>query len=403
MLSILSQSKKHLFRFNKSIPPLSKSRIVPSIIPTSQVFKPNFPLNKNTPYLMQKMHSYPIEEAALKNNVKHPTSITDNEKPPSSNRILWQNGDRRIRQMTKDDLRIVLSEWAVREQWNPGESEIEAMFKLDPSGYYILERLDDNGTFIPVTSIAAIKILPLSLASLGIYITDPNERGKGYGTMLWYYVLGTLSCIDRIVLNAVPEQVKNYAKSGFTEMPKATIHRCIVNPSIKWKIDSHNKQGIKVDTTYTLDELVSYQKTGFPAQRKDFLKEWLAMPNTQIRVARDSNNKIVGYGVISRTIVKYDIDNKPIFGYKIAPLFADSVDISNRLCLSLSQAVDNHFSIHIDIPEGELSDHFLKQNISDKKITDVFQMVRMFHNKTPDSDLPVESSNLIAKTSAEFG
>src|SRR5690606_1981637 len=77
-----------------------------------------------------------------------------------------------IRPMTRGDLDIALS-WARDEGWNPGLDDAAAFHAADPSGF--LMGFVDGA---PASCISVVKYGG-DFAFLGLYIVQPQHRGKG--------------------------------------------------------------------------------------------------------------------------------------------------------------------------------------------------------------------------------
>jgi hypothetical protein len=86
--------------------------------------------------------------------------------------------DARVERMTRDDLALAL-EWAAKEGWNPGVGDVEAFLAADPGGFFVL-KVDGQS----VATLAAVRYGE-RFGFLGLYITAPGMRGRGYGVAVW--------------------------------------------------------------------------------------------------------------------------------------------------------------------------------------------------------------------------
>ena len=83
-----------------------------------------------------------------------------------------------IRAMQQHEISLAI-DWAAAEGWNPGLRDAECFYVADPKGF-LLGELDGK----PVGCISAIRYEE-EFGFLGLYIVQPEYRGKGYGLKLW--------------------------------------------------------------------------------------------------------------------------------------------------------------------------------------------------------------------------
>ena len=68
---------------------------------------------------------------------------------------------------------------AAAEGWNPGVHDAATFFAADPEGF-LVGRLDGR----PVGCISAVSYGG-TFGFVGLYIVEPEHRGKGHGLALW--------------------------------------------------------------------------------------------------------------------------------------------------------------------------------------------------------------------------
>lgn len=282
-----------------------------------------------------------------------------------------------VRNMEKADLKLVF-EWAEKESWNMGKHELEPLYAADPSGYYIL---DVNGK--PAASLAAVKYSS-DLAFLGLFIVLPELRGKGYGNILWDAVTRKIEICSGIGLNAVTAQIERYKKSGFNPSFLNTRLRGKAEniPGEKWIKNDH----FILTDQFSTASLIEYDRKIFSTPRKAFLTQWLKMPESHALVALDHDKNIIGYGVISCTEE----------GHKIAPLFANSKDVTDKLYRGLCSFAKKGTHISIDISE---TSPYASALIEQFKLEKVFDTMRMYKGKIPK----IDQTKTVALTSLEIG
>jgi GNAT superfamily N-acetyltransferase len=261
-----------------------------------------------------------------------------------------------VREMTKKDLKLVFN-WAVRESWNPGLYEIDALYEADPKGYYLLE-IDNE----PVASLAAVRYAT-NYAFLGLYIVAPSYRGQGYGKLLWDIVMKNLSDCSTVGLNGVNEQIGQYEKEGFK----------FAHSNIRWhgnlpdsqKSFEFPEKNISLSKPTSLTSFIDYDARLFPAPRASFLSKWLTMPHSHALGAME-NGELCGYGVIS----------KVNDGYKIAPLVADNSIIAKKIYTALCQCVGTKAPVYIDTPANNPEAILLMEKFGLEKKFETFRMYK---------------------------
>jgi hypothetical protein len=277
----------------------------------------------------------------------------------------------RIREMKPSEMRQAIY-WAKREGWNPGLYDEKCFHIADPNGYFVGEI---NGEV--VSMISAVKY-GMAYGFLGFYIVDPNERAKGFGIEVWKKALAYLD--GRLIgLDGVPEQVRNYEKSGFV-----FEHR---NITFKGKsIKKDYNQNEVVDLTIDDFEMIKkYDGSCFPDNRDAFLKCWIGQTNSHT-LGFLKNGKLLGYGKIRHCPE----------AYKIGPLFADDEVIAEKLFRGLQSKIPLQSDFTMDIPEPNKKALFFTDKY---KMEYFFETARMYKGGIPKIDL----NKIFGITSYELG
>jgi hypothetical protein len=275
-----------------------------------------------------------------------------------------------VERMTRDEVGLALG-WAASEGWNPGLHDAEAFLAADPQGFFVV-KVDRQ----PVATLAAVRYGE-RFGFLGLYITAPDKRGRGYGLTVWR--AGRAHLAGRVAgLDAVLEQEKTYARDGFVADHRTTRH---VLPSTSSLPAAHRPM---VDAREVpLETLAAYDRHLFPSTRSAFLAAWITMPDARSLAVTDGD-QMVGWGA-RRSCIQ---------GHKVGPLFADDSDIANDLFCALSADVAG--PIYLDIPGPNAAGRALAAR---HDMTPVFSTVRMYDGPPPVLDL----ERIFGVTTLELG
>jgi GNAT superfamily N-acetyltransferase len=274
-----------------------------------------------------------------------------------------------IRQMVKDDVELAV-DWAAEEGWNPGLNDAAWFYSADPHGFFIGEL---NGE--PVGCISAVSYGD-SFGFIGFYIIRKELRGKWYGVELGKKAMSYLGT-RAIGIDGVVRKIKNYEKFGFV-----LAHR---NIRYEGRGGGSASSGIVELVNLPFEAIVSYDAGIFSAQRATFLEQWIIQPDGA-SLGFLEGKELKGYGVmrLCRT------------GFKIGPLFADSLDIAERLFDALRGKVSPQTSVFLDVPAINPAALALVQNHS---MTPVFETGRMYNKEMP----AVPMGKVFGITSFELG
>jgi len=281
-----------------------------------------------------------------------------------------------IRKMTQEELGLALS-WAAIEGWNPGLHDAKTYFLADPNGFLLAE-FDGKA----IGCISAIKYSP-DFAFIGFYLVKPEFRGQGYGMQLWQAAMSYLSGCN-IGLDGVAAQQANYQKSGF--------QLAYANVRFQGEVDLVNadkpnklKGAVVPLGTVPLSSLFTYENAFFPADRTAFVQAWVEQDDANALVYVDEGS-VQGYGVIRQCQT----------GYKIAPLFADSLEIARSLIAALTADLPKGAAFFLDVPACHQDAVLLAKGFAMKP---VFETARMYTQTQPE--LPL--NRIYGVTSFEIG
>jgi len=253
---------------------------------------------------------------------------------------------------------------AAREGWNPGLEDASAFHCADPSGYFGA-RIGGN----LVSVISAVRY-GATFGFIGLFITAPSHRGKGYGQKVWDHAMNYLD--GRTTgLDAVKEQTARYARFGFKP-----VYRNIRYAGAPECGQSDDLRLQPLDAV-SFPDLCTYDRRFFPAERTGFLKGWTD-PGSKTRrgLAFVEDGTIQGFGVLRQCGD----------GHKIGPLYANTPDIADALFRALAVTVPGE-AVILDIPEPNASALLLAERYD---LSPEFETFRMY--KGPAPDLPLDQT-----------
>jgi ribosomal protein S18 acetylase RimI-like enzyme len=261
-----------------------------------------------------------------------------------------------IRAMGPEEMDLAI-EWAAAEGWNPGLYDGPVFHATDPGGFF-LGLLDGE----PVACISTVAY-SRTFGFLGFYIVRPGFRGRGLGLEIWKRGMAYLGSRN-VGLDGVPAQVDNYRKSGFVFAYSNIRYEGVA----EGRTDAKG-QAIRAPGANDLIDVARLDRRVFPAPRRDFLKRWLALPESHA-LAVYNGEALTGYGVIRRCRT----------GYKIGPLTANNESAAAALFDELLTRVERGAAIFLDVPEGN---RFAVRLAERNGMTPVFETARMYNKGEP--------------------
>jgi len=275
-----------------------------------------------------------------------------------------------VERMTRDDVGLALG-WAANEGWNPGLHDADAFWAADPRGFFVM-KVDNQ----PVATLAAVRYGE-RFGFLGLYITAPDKRGRGYGLEVWR--AGRAHLGGRVVgLDAVVEQEKTYARDGFVADHRTTRHMLASTSSVP-----ASRQSMVDARDVPLETLMAYDERVFPSTRWEFLAAWIAMPGVA-SVAVVDGGQVLGWAV-----------RRPcIEGHKVGPLFANDPAIADDLLCAVAAGVTG--PLYLDVPDPNAAGRAL---VARHGMTPVFSTIRMYDGPPPTLDL----ERIFGVTTLELG
>lgn len=261
-----------------------------------------------------------------------------------------------------------LVDWAAGEGWNPGRHDAAAFHAADPKGFL--------GAFVGSEMVAGIAAVAYGgdFGFIGLYISRPDMRGKGYGKAVWDAGMARLAS-RTVGLDGVPAQQANYRSMGFVDEYR----------TFRWSGrfgGAPPSVPVRPLTPDLLGPVASFDREHFPAPRTAFLTHWIAPPHLAL-ICIDGGI-VRGYGV-ARACRD---------GFKVGPLFAREIDVAVTLFASLAGACGG--DIHIDVPGGKEEFSTLLEAAG---LSRGFETARMYRGAAPSIGL----GGVYGVTSLELG
>ena len=221
---------------------------------------------------------------------------------------------------TEAEFESIVVKWMVEEKWRPGLKDAECFLACDPSGTLVGEL---NGK--PICCVVITKYGD-NFGFVGMYMVRKEYRGKGYGMAIFDAAIERAKPTHTLAGYSLLHREKMYQKKGYQSHCHGARFDFDVPTAISCLSEISEKSPVNIQSLDQVDQgaLFAYDSHTFGYPRHAFLSKWLRVPRSQARVATDGEGSVVGYVVARPTFVKED-------GFRIGPLFADSVTIAEKL------------------------------------------------------------------------
>ena len=275
-----------------------------------------------------------------------------------------------VRRMRPEEVELMRT-WATAEGWNPGLHTGPCFFASDPAGFFVGE-LDGQ----PVSCISCVAY-DASFGFLGLYIVQPEFRGRGYGLQTWRTGIARLGTRN-VGLDGVVAQQSNYKRLGFA----------LAHDDIRYRGEGGGPcpAGVVRLSAVPFEDVLAYDRRCFPAPRPTFLRAWLALPES-VALGCLREGRLAGFGVAQRGVE----------GFKIGPLFADDLAAAELLLRGLAAATGCG-AFFLDAPDG-VENPAAGELVRRFGMREMFRTARMYTRGRP----PVNAGRVFGITSMELG
>lgn len=233
--------------------------------------------------------------------------------------------------------------WATEEGWNVGKHDGQTYYEAFKEGCKLL-MLDDK------TPIGAIFLAAYgkNFVFIGLYILEKNYRGNGLGKVLWQHAMKEIESFNA-ALYAVPEQIDRYKKSGFNFSYNVNRWNIKTKGSKQLDIKDENTTQIDSKDENLLTQISEYDARMFPKPRFNLIK-LLLKANATIGFVIRNKQQIEGYGII-RECQR---------GYRLGPLYANTLESAKNVTERLLKSIDKENQIVIVDSPSEKENHHIK-------------------------------------------
>ena len=241
-----------------------------------------------------------------------------------------------------------------RQGWRPCVDDIECYLQLDPTGILIGEL---NGKAI--ATLSAIKY-PDGYSHFGSFIVKEKYRNHGYGAKLAETGIANCAPIKNMSAYAVQEMAKAYEKT-YGLLPRWSVVKHDIN--ISKALDTlracnTSECEVKNIDQINMQDIYNYDTDVFGYNRDKFLEKWLNTPGARTRVAVNKEGSIVGYVAVRLAFFQDE-------GYKIGPLFCESIEVGKAL---LKEVLEDVHECGLSLSNSAILDSPTGKNPEAKKL-----------------------------------
>jgi len=279
--------------------------------------------------------------------------------------------DLQFRKMTKDEVAVAIK-WAAAEGWNPGLSDAECFYSVDPEGFFCAL---SYGKILATISVVNYDDC---FSFFGLFIVDPAYRSHGIGMQLYRHAMR--HAMSRVVgCDGVVTMVDKYEKdSGLF------LH--FNNARYEGRGGGRMPDGLTPVRDVKFADLLAYDTAHFPARREQFLRCWIRQEGHYGLARLDDGGNIIGYGV----------RRKCQAGYKIGPLFARDRATAEVILDGLVAGIPGE-PFYLDLPVPNAAAVALAE---DRKMVPVFHTARLYSTRDP---VPLPLEEIFGITTFELG
>jgi hypothetical protein len=188
-----------------------------------------------------------------------------------------------------------------------------------------------------------------------------------------------------IGLDAVPAQTATYGRAGFTTAYRNVRHTGRAAATGPAPRTGTGTRVVPVEPRHH-EAVAAYDRSGFPADRPQFVARWLTAQGHTSRVLLDADGGVRGYGVV-----------RPAHqGFRVGPLFADTAEDAGALFDALAATLPAGAELALDVPDVNPAAVGLA---ADRGLVATSECVRMYTGQAP----PTRTGTVFGTTTLELG
>jgi hypothetical protein len=275
-----------------------------------------------------------------------------------------------VRRMRPNEVEMIRT-WETAEGWNPVLEAGPSFFAADPAGLFV-DELDGQ----PISFISCVAY-DHSFGFLGLYVVQPEFRGRGCGLQTWRTGMGHFGRRN-VGPDGVLAQQSNHERSGFA----------VAHHHIRYQGEGGGKSpaGVVHLSAIPFEEVLACDRSCFPAPRQAFLSAGLTLPDS-VALSSLRDGRLAGFGVAQRSVE----------GFKVGALFAADLAAAEVLLGGLTHETGGG-SFCMDVPDGAES-AAAAQLVERFEMREGFRVARMYTRGRPQFD----TGRVFGITSMELG
>ncbi|MGZ4132152.1 MAG: GNAT family N-acetyltransferase [Actinomycetota bacterium] len=250
------------------------------------------------------------------------------------------------------------------EGWNRGLQDVDTFTATDPDAWFVAE--------------ADSRVVGMVLATrwsdgfgwIGLYLVDPEYRGRGIGVDLFGHALARLEP-GVVGLDGDPAQQANYRRSGFRDVHGITRWR---GPASAWRRPPADPTLALADPReLAFDALVAMDARTVGAPRPALLRAWLDQPEARLAAATRADD-----------LVGFAIARPARHGWKVAPVLADDAVVAEAVVAAVVRGLPDDAVCWLDVPDPNAASQALTRAHGFEPAPTSGRMVRGRSGPDPD-------------------
>lgn len=276
---------------------------------------------------------------------------------------------------------LILEAWAAAEGWNPGLNDLSLAWRVAPNAFIALRHKNElvaGGSVMAYDSGRS--------GFMGLFIVRKDYRARGLGGLLWHYRLKVLR--QRLLpdapigMDGVLEMLPFYQRGGFVFSHFDCRYEGLAKPGSGSGSDFVGH--LQALDQVPFEVLLDFDSRHVAGPRETFLRAWVNQPGI-VGLADYSDQQLRGYGMLRACRQ----------GFKIGPLFAESLDTATKLLFALMARIPGQ-PLALDVPDCNPAALALAEHAGLRK---TFACAKMYHGSMPD----LLQQQVFGVTSFEFG